>query len=244
MSPDRRIRVVLYTKQPFLVRGVAAVLRASADLELTASCDSISGTVERLSSERPDLLLIHMPCGISLAELRAIRAAGGACQTVLWGDVMEREFTFQAMQLGIRSVLPGYTSIEDFLAALRNIHNGVACFESNLLANLLSQKRVALTQRQGQIISLVAQGLKNKQIAFSMGITEGTVKVYLYKLFKKLGVNDRLEMALYARRNLFSSQLGSQDISVLGLPDAGTGDAARRGVLIVARRQPDTSVIH
>jgi hypothetical protein len=52
----------------------------------------------------------------------------------------------------------------------------------------------------------VAQGLRNKEIAFSLGITEGTVKVYLYKLFRKLGITDRLDMALYARRHLFSGQ--------------------------------------
>jgi two-component system, NarL family, nitrate/nitrite response regulator NarL len=63
---------------------------------------------------------------------------------------------------------------------------------------VLAQTRVALTRRQGQIVSLVAQGFKNKEIASAMGITEGTVKVYLYKLFRKLGMNDRLDMAFTA----------------------------------------------
>ena len=69
------------------------------------------------------------------------------------------------------------------------------------------QKRVALTERQGQIVSLVAQGFKNKEIAWSLGLTEGTVKVYLYKLFRKLGVSDRLDMALYGQKNLFGGHL-------------------------------------
>lgn len=73
---------------------------------------------------------------------------------------------------------------------------------------MLFQKRVTLTKREGQIVSLVAQGFKNKAIGFRLGITEGTVKVYLYKLFKKLDINDRLDMALYGLKNLFGGQMG------------------------------------
>ena len=75
-----------------------------------------------------------------------------------------------------------------------------------LMDYLLSQKRVTLTERQGQLVSLVAQGLKNKEIAWRLGTTEGTVKAYLYKLFRKLGVNDRLGMVLYGQKNLFDGQ--------------------------------------
>src|ERR1039458_1268496 len=183
VESDRRIQVALYTQQPFIALGLTAVFHTQADLNLAACRDSLSGTLDCLKSTRPDVLLVHLISGISLSDLREIRSADSRCQIVLWGEVLEGEFAFQAMQLGVRGVLPGHTSIEDFLAALRNVHRGVACFESDLLQSLLSQERVALTPRQGQIVSLVAQGLKNKEIAFSMGITEGTVKVYLYKLF-------------------------------------------------------------
>ena len=187
---------------------MAAVFRTHADLELVACRDSLSGTLDCLKSSRPDVLLVHLLSGVKLSELQAIRAADSRCQIVLWGQELEGEFAFQAIALGVRSILPGNISIDDFLAALRNVHQGALCFEKDLLESMLSQKRVVLTQRQGQILSLVAQGLKNKEIASSMGITEGTVKVYLYKLFQKLGMNDRLDMALYGRKNLFSGQLG------------------------------------
>jgi len=80
------------------------------------------------------------------------------------------------------------------------------CFERDFVERVLSRRPVALTTRQGQIVSLVAQGLKNREIAVLMGITEGTVKLYMYKLFKKLGTNSRLDLALYARNNLFGGQ--------------------------------------
>jgi DNA-binding NarL/FixJ family response regulator len=221
-----------------VAQGLAAVFRTHADLELVASRDSLSGTLDCLKSTRPDVLLIHLLWGVKLSELREIRAADSRCQIVLWGQELEGEFAFQAIRLGVRSILPGNISIDDFLAAVRNVHQGALHFDKDLLESMLSQKLVALTQRQGQIVSLVAQGLKNKEIAFSLGITEGTVKVYLYKLFHKLGMNDRLDMALYGRKNLFSGRLGWERMR-----DAG-GPAVLPSLYLMARKQPAVAVAH
>ena len=130
---------------------------------------------------------------------------------MLWGEGLTGEFAFQAMQLGVRGILAGTISIDGLLAALGNVHRGVLCFERELMDSALAQTRVALTRRQGQIVSLVAQGFKNKEIASAMGITEGTVKVYLYKLFRKLGMNHRLDMALYGLKNLFVAHTEAPD---------------------------------
>jgi DNA-binding NarL/FixJ family response regulator len=232
VKSDNRIRIALYTQLSFVAEGLAAVFGAHADLDLVACRDTLSGTLDGLKSTRPDVLLVHLLSGVKLSELREIRSADSRCQIVLWGQEMEGEFAFQAMRLGVRSILPGNISIEDFLAAVRNVHQGGLYFEKDLLQSMLSQKLVALTQRQGQIVSLVAQGLKNKEIAFSMGITEGTVKVYLYKLFQKLGMNDRLDMALYGRKHLFSGQLGLERMRDAGSP------AVLPSLYLMARKQP------
>jgi two-component system, NarL family, nitrate/nitrite response regulator NarL len=244
VESGNRIRIALYTQQPFVAQGLAAVFLTHADLELAACRDSLPGTLDCLKSTRPDVLLVHVISGISLSDLREIRSAGSRCQIVLWGQELAGEFAFQAIQLGVRSILPGNTSIDDFLAALRNVHRGVLCFESGLLESVLSQKRVALSPRQGQIVSLVAQGFKNKEIAFSMGITEGTVKVYLYKLFKKLGMNDRLDMALYGRKNLFGGQAGLERMGDTGPPLQFAGKpVVPRSLWLAARKQPGVPVV-
>lgn len=245
MESDNRIRIVLYTQQPFVAQGLAAVLHNHADLELAACRDTLTGTLDCLKSTRPDVLLVHLISGISLSDLRDARSAESRCQIVLWGQELGGEFAFQAMQLGVRSILPDHTSINDCLAALRSVHRGVLCFDRDLLESVLSQQRVALTRRQGQIVSLVAQGLKNKEIAFSLGITEGTVKVYLYKLFKKLGMNDRLDMALYGRRNLFGGQPGLERTRDTPPPGQFAGKpAVPRSLLMVPRKQPGVPVVH
>ena len=127
---------------------------------------------------------------------------------VLWGGELGGDFAYQAVQLGVRGILPSHMSIEGLLSALQNIRGGGLCFERELTENLLCQKRITLTRRERQLVSLVAQGLKNKEIASSLGIAEGTVKVYLSRLFGKLGLKDRLDLALYGLRNLFSSSTG------------------------------------
>jgi DNA-binding NarL/FixJ family response regulator len=245
VESPKRIRLVLYSQQPFVAEGLAAVLRGQADLELTACRDSLSATVACLKTVRPDLLVIYLVSGISLSDLREAQSSESGCQIVLWGQELGGEFAFQALQLGVRSILPANTSKENLLSALRNVHRGVLCFEKDLLESVLAQKRVALTPRQGQIVSLVAQGFKNKEIAFSLGITEGTVKVYLYKLFKKLGVNDRLDMALYGRRSLFGGQPGLERTRDPALPiPIAKKPAVPRSLLLIARKTPGIPVVH
>ena len=66
----------------------------------------------------------------------------------------------------------------------------------------MTARRYSLTRREGQLVTLLSQGLKNKEIATALSISEGTVKVYLSRLFQKLGVKDRFELALYGLKNL------------------------------------------
>jgi DNA-binding CsgD family transcriptional regulator len=70
---------------------------------------------------------------------------------------------------------------------------------------------VSLTQREGQLVTLLSQGLKNKEIATTLMISEGTVKVYLSRLFQKVGVKDRFELALFGLKNLTSGHASGAD---------------------------------
>ncbi len=234
MKRDQKIRIAIYTQQPFIAQGLAAVLRSQRDFTLAASHDALASLLDYLKSATPDVVLIYLMTAMSLSDLHEIRSIDSRCRVVLWGQDLEGDFAFQAMQLGVRSILPGDTSIDNFLAALRSVQKGALCFERDLLENVLSHKPVALSMRQRQIVSLVAQGRKNKEIAFSMGITEGTVKAYLYKLFKKLGMNDRLDLALFGRQNLFSGP---------GRPAQFDGAAVAPSVLLIPRRQSGLTVV-
>jgi DNA-binding NarL/FixJ family response regulator len=125
---------------------------------------------------------------------------------ILWVDEVTAEFASQAISLGVRGLLRRSLSIEIQARCLERVASGEMWVEKTLSNKLLGTKRIALTPRERQLVVLVAQGLKNKEIAYTLGICEGTVKVYLCRLFAKTGVNDRLELALFALKNLFVSQ--------------------------------------
>jgi two-component system, NarL family, nitrate/nitrite response regulator NarL len=208
VTSKSRIRVWLYTVQPFVGRGLAAVLSSRPEFELAVCVGDHERALESLRQSSPDVAIAYLTSGISLAELRELRAANTRAPLMLWGEGLGGEFVFQAMQLGIRGVLPGSTSIEDLLSALERAHRGELCFETSVMESMLLQKRVVLSPRETQIVSLVAQGLKNKEIAYTLGLSEGTVKVYLSRIFRKLDMNDRLDLALYGLKNLFAGQAG------------------------------------
>lgn len=225
MEANRKIQILLCSQQPFVARGFAAVVRGRPDFELVEVCASLPEALALIRTEHPAVLLLYLTSQICLSDLRAVRAAAGNSRVVLWGDGLAGEFAFQAMQLGVRGILPSTTPVDRLLISLQDVHGGALCFDRELIESVLLQKRVTLTKRQGQIVSLVAQGFKNKEIACALGLTEGTVKFYLYKLFRKLGMNDRLDMALYGLKNLFAGQPDVPRIPAVG----------RRG-----RRPPDS----
>jgi DNA-binding CsgD family transcriptional regulator len=156
---------------------------------------------------------------------------------VLWTSTISRELAFQAMELGVRGILRRSTPVERFLTALQTVHEGELWFEKEMLESFLHGKRVVLTRREGQLVSLLSQGLKNKEIAWTLQISEGTVKVYLSRLFKKLGVADRFELALFGLKNMQSGYASSGERGNPSLAADGTalGLVALHSVLIEER---------
>ena len=100
----------------------------------------------------------------------------------------------------------------------------------------MTARSYSLTPRQGQLVALLTQGLKNKEIASKLNISEGTVKVYMSRMFQKLGVKDRLELALYGLKNLTP---GSHVSALTGAPRA----LFMVRMPVVAQAQPKLSMI-
>jgi DNA-binding CsgD family transcriptional regulator len=86
------------------------------------------------------------------------------------------------------------------------VAEGGLWFEEALKASFTTMRTISLTRRESQLVSLLSQGLKNKEIAATLFISEGTVKVYLSRLFQKLGVKDRFELALFGLKNMPSGE--------------------------------------
>jgi two-component system, NarL family, nitrate/nitrite response regulator NarL len=199
--------VAAYSAQPILIAGLQAVIGAAPDLALTAVAMNVSSLIDELPPVKPDVILAEVTPELSLEALHQLTAAARV-PIVLWVDAVSVEFVSQVIGLGIRGILRKTLGIAPMVECLRKVAAGELWIEKDLCDRLLSTKRVALTPRERQLLALLAQGLKNKEIAWSLQITEGTVKVYLSRLFQKVGVNDRFELALFALKNFVASPVG------------------------------------
>jgi two-component system response regulator DesR len=160
-----------------------------------------------MALQAPDLVLIDFTSEVSLGVLSEMKHALPQTRIVLWVNDISTELAFQAMGLGVRGILRKTLPTDLQVKCLQKVQAGELWFEKALTESFLCARRVALTQREGQLVSLLSQGLKNKEIATTLTISEGTVKVYLSRLFQKVGVKDRFELALFGLKNLGAGPL-------------------------------------
>src|SRR5580693_6346241 len=194
--------VLLCSDEPILAEGLARILAGSEALNLISYCPGIEGLREQLELHQPDLLLVDLTAGITFGVLSGLHEVASHAKIILWVHSISTELALQAMSLGVRGILRKTLPTETLLRCLTRVNEGELWFEKALTDSIMSARRYSLTRREGQLVSLLSQGLKNKEVATALNISEGTVKVYLSRLYQKLGVKDRFELALFGLKNL------------------------------------------
>jgi DNA-binding NarL/FixJ family response regulator len=187
-------RVLLLSDQPILARGFQEILSAGG-MEVVSSGEPAGGV---LLSSNPELVLLDLTGEFTFETLAETHVRMPGCNLVIRVGPMSRELIFQALEYGVRGILPVQLSPEMLLQSLRRIAKGEVVIEvTDSGFDPGGEKRVSFSEREKQVVELLAQGLKNKEIAAAMNLAEGTVKVYLSRLFKKTKVRDRFELMLY-----------------------------------------------
>jgi DNA-binding NarL/FixJ family response regulator len=203
--------VLLYSTQPVLAAGLRSVFTAVGGFALSAAFPTLAQLTEQVKMARPDLLLVELTAEVTIEALGNLAAVAGNAPVVLWVDAISTELAFQAIGQGVRGILRMSLPMELQVKCLQKVAVGDRWLEEELSDAILCARRVALAPRERDLIGLLALGLKNKEISRSLGITEGTVKVYLSRLFQKVGVNDRFECALLALKNLAPNQSSASE---------------------------------
>jgi DNA-binding NarL/FixJ family response regulator len=196
------INLTLYCKQPFLTAGLEAVAGQLDDLHVSGSYTNIEALRDQAGMLPPDVLLLEMTREITLELVKELAAIAPQTGIVLWLDDSSPEFLTQAMAIGVRGILKKNQSVDAHLDCFRSVASGETWIDRELAGLLIRGHKVHLTKRERELVGLVAQGLKNKAIATALEISEGTVKVYLSRLFTKVGANDRFDLALIGLRNV------------------------------------------
>jgi two-component system nitrate/nitrite response regulator NarP len=152
------------------------------------------------STDSPSAIIVDIQSGV----FELIRKLSVECQRVpviVWQRSRANEPSLKALDWGAAGVLHDNSSPEDVLACLKSVTQGFAWIPNSVAQAASRSRRCHLSRREEQLIRLVVQGLRNKEIAYALKISEGTVKVYFSRLFQKLGVADRYELALLGLRH-------------------------------------------
>jgi DNA-binding NarL/FixJ family response regulator len=146
-----------------------------------------------------------------LSLLADVRRVAPATALIIVGREFTPEIAHHGMEQGARGFLSTMVGPETIRECILMCSTGQLWMERSLYNSLLNSKPTALSRRQTELLGLLIQGLKNREIAASMGISEGTVKAYLTKLFEKVGARDRFELALYGLKNIRSAPGAEQE---------------------------------
>jgi two-component system nitrate/nitrite response regulator NarP len=194
-------RVLLLTEDAVLATGLAAVLASDRALEVDAQIGLPPSIADLVGSRDPHVLLFDFtPEDYPL--LLELRRCAPNCKVVLWMRSVPIEIACQAMRQGVRGILRKTLAVDQLLKCLEAVAAGEFWFDKEVTAGFLESRTVELTARESQIVPLVARGLKNKEIAFELNVAEATIRIYLSALFRKLGVKDRYELAIYGIKNM------------------------------------------
>src|ERR1035437_3351086 len=199
--------VLLCADEPILAEGLRRVLETVPGLDLVGCCPRLEDLHEQIQTLEPDILLVDLTADVTFSVLSGLREAVSTSRIVLWVHAISTEMALQSMSLGVRGILRRTLPVETLVRCLVRVNEGELWFEKALTDSIMTARSYSLTRREGQLVALLSQGLKNKEIATALGISEGTVKVYLSRLFQKVGVKGRFELALFGDRKSTPGQL-------------------------------------
>lgn len=211
-----RIRVLLADDHPIVRDGLRKLLSLEDDIDVIGEAGDGRQVLEQVQELEPDILLLdlRMPNLDGLSALQVLQQTNRKTRVIVLTASEDKNEFVQAMKLGCSGIVLKQTAPELIVKSIRKVHAGEIWLDSHTTAAVMrqfasvssdvasmpskSRERSPLSQREREIVALVAQGYKNKEMAEKMFISEQTVKNHLHNIFDKLGVSDRLELALYA----------------------------------------------
>lgn len=204
MSLDRAPTRILIVDDHTMVRdGLSSMLQRQPDFEVVGEASNGKEGVEQAERLRPDLILmdLRMPEMDGVEAMRKIRIHQPEVDFLVLTTFDTDEYIFDAVEVGAKGFLLKDTSRDELFNAVRTISNGNSYFQPDIASRLADQFAVlrkggghvtdALSEREREVLNLIAQGKANKEVASELSLSESTVKSHVSNIFSKLGVNDR-----------------------------------------------------
>ncbi len=212
----RKIKVMIADDHPIVRDGLRKLLGLEDDIEVVGEACDGRELVEKVDVLMPDVILLdlRMPNLDGLGAMQTMQHSKCKAKVIVLTASEDKNEFVQAMKLGCCGIVLKQTSADLIVKSIRKVNSGEIWLDSHTTAAVMRQfaapgesgssssakarERSPLSVREREIVGLVAQGYKNKEMAEKMFISEQTVKNHLHNIFDKLGVSDRLELALYS----------------------------------------------
>ncbi len=207
------ITVGVCETQPVTAEGLASILLQHAGFRFTGSVSSLSEAAAFLERTRPRVFVVDKSFGVQavLEWVAEHRSRGQGTAIVVWGLSISEAEALRFLQIGAKGIIRKTAPSRVLISCLQAAASGSSWMEDSLFRESARQDkyhRSDLTPREHQVMELVEQGYKNKEIARQLGIRPGTVKIHLKHIFEKTGVRGRYGLALS----------GMKDKGLLALP--------------------------
>lgn len=207
------IRLVIADDHPLILEGLERMFRPEDDFAILARCSAGDEAVAAVRELKPDIAIfdIRMPRLDGVAALEALRSEGNQVRVVLLTAGIDDARILDGFRLGADGIVLKEMAPRLLVETVRKVHAGAQCWDHASVVGALRrmmQEDHARTRTQGllspreiEIARMVAAGMRNKEIAWKLNITEGTVKLHLNSIYDKSGVDGRVALTLWARDN-------------------------------------------
>src|SRR6266511_1962108 len=236
------IRIIVADSEPIYRIGVRKIVAVEDDLRIVAQAESAEGAITAVGRFQADVMLLGSRLSEHSAEtVSAVLSIAPSLKIIVVITELAEEETVELMRRGVRGIVTRSIAPDLLVRCLRKVNAGetwldnrgvswvIEAYRAQASQLMTPPDRVRLSPKEQQIISGVTQGLRNKEIAQAVGSTEQVVKNYLRKVYDKLGVSDRLELALYCMHHHLlegaKPEAGPRLISKSGQAPAATAGA-------------------
>jgi DNA-binding NarL/FixJ family response regulator len=199
------IRVAIVDDHPIVTDGVVANLSASAEIEIVATGASAAEAVAIAAAQSPDVLILDVELGgkSGLDAIPGVKAASPRTRIVIFSAYAGEERVATAFERGADSYVLKGTSSDELVAVVRAVAVGGTLIPAEIagqLARAVRQpRRDRLTEREREILALLAEGLSNRAAGERLGITERTVKFHVAEILARLGASNRAQAVAIAQ---------------------------------------------
>jgi two-component system, NarL family, nitrate/nitrite response regulator NarL len=187
--------------QPITAQGLRNLLASSEDLELIETLNSLETAAAFVRAKAPNIVIVDKGFGMRavLDWIHDLKLSDASPAVTVWGVSMTEAEALRLLQAGARGIVRKTADLASLMACLSTVASGRSWMEDCVFRDSSRQTgypRSELTAREHQVLELVEQGFKNKEIALELGIRPGTVKIHLKHIFEKTGVRGRYGLAI------------------------------------------------